>query len=399
MAPRREVRVYGSDPEASGSLFSTGAGTTARVDETDLVARDARRSYRSSLQEPAETERLTETSAFGSQTAVLARLDALASAVAAGAAVTGVRLPEKKSVPAEFGGAVALEGVFPAAFSSGAFLDLFGTQITCRFGSVTVAGRRIDGTSVECAAPSAKPGAKRVAVDGAAGDVALEHVARTFSLSSSSSSADAADFFGRVEQNSEDAFFSGFANPEIRGETRVVHYAGGSDVFADARGFVRFELSEPFFFRERRRGAIRVVGDDAFLRVRRRRLRARASRLLRLGDVRRAVFVFADERARRDERRDERGRHENERSFANATRFCRVPRPKSAAFRRANVLRRRDESVRVARRYIRLLDDATRVVRAALLARRLRRGAVGRRRGRGHDRGLVRPSPARRAPG
>ena len=252
MAPRREVRVYGSDPEASGSLFSTGAGTTARVDETDLVARDAKRSYRSSLQEPAETtQRLTETSALGSQTAVLARLDALASAVAAGAAVTGVRFPEKKSVPAEFGGAVALEGVFPAAFSSGAFLDLFGTQITCRFGSVTVAGRRIDGTSVECAAPSAKPGAKRVAVDGAAGDVALEHVARTFSLSSSSSSADAADaadFFGLIEQNSEDAFFSGFANPEIRGETRVVHYAGGSDVFADARGFVRFELSEPFVF-------------------------------------------------------------------------------------------------------------------------------------------------------
>ena len=86
MAPRREVRVYGSDPEASGSLFSTGAGTTARVDETDLVARDAKRSYRSSLQEPTETtQRLPETSAFGSQTAVLARLDALASAVAAGA--------------------------------------------------------------------------------------------------------------------------------------------------------------------------------------------------------------------------------------------------------------------------------------------------------------------------
>ena len=35
--------MYGSDPEASGSLFSTGAGTTARVDETDLVARDAER--------------------------------------------------------------------------------------------------------------------------------------------------------------------------------------------------------------------------------------------------------------------------------------------------------------------------------------------------------------------
>ena len=254
MAPRREVRVYGSDPEASGSLFSTGAGTTARVDETDLVARDAERSHRSERSQERETERLPETSAFAvSSAAVLARLDALASAVAAGAAVHRVRSPESKKVPAEFGGAVALEGVFPAAFSSGAFFEIFGTQITCRFGSVAVTGRRIDGTSVECAAPSAKPGAKRVAVDGAAGDVALEHVARTFSSSSSSSSADAADaadFFGLIERE-EDAFET-IASPEIRGETRLVHYAGGSDVFADARGFVLFELSEPFFFATRR---------------------------------------------------------------------------------------------------------------------------------------------------
>jgi hypothetical protein len=148
-------------------------------------------------------------------------------------------------VPAEFGGAVALEGVFPAA--SGAYLDLFGTQITCRFGSVAVLGRRIDGARAECAAPSAAPGAKRVAVDGAAGAVALEQrltldgVAFRSPASTSYAKRDDVAETNDVVKDVKDAvpLSASFETHEVR----LAHYAGGSDVFAGTRDFVRFELS------------------------------------------------------------------------------------------------------------------------------------------------------------
>ena len=247
-APRRGVRVYGPDPEASGSFFGTGAGTTVRVAE-DASARDAR----SDDARSDDADARSETSSDETETALLsllgipdsptrvaavaavARLDALASAVAAGAAVARLRSPA--FVPAEFGGAVALEGVFPAA--SGAYLDLFGTQITCRFGSVAVLGRRIDGARAECAAPSAAPGAKRVAVDGAAGAVALE---QRLTLDGVRGVRSPASTSSREETNDvKDVKVPLSASFETR-EVRLAHYAGGSDVFAGTRDFVRFEL-------------------------------------------------------------------------------------------------------------------------------------------------------------
>ena len=170
-APRRGVRVYGPDPEASGSFFGTGAGTTVRVVE-DASARDARSDDARSDDARRSDASSDETALLGllgipdsptrvAAVAALARLDALASAVAAGAAVAPS--PVAAFVPAEFGGAVALEGVFPAA--SGAYLEAFGTQITALGRSRCSAG----GSTAR--ARSARAGARRarrVAVDGAA---------------------------------------------------------------------------------------------------------------------------------------------------------------------------------------------------------------------------------------
>ena len=241
-APRRGVRVYGPDPEASGSFFGTGAGTTVRVVE-DASARDARSDDARSDDARRSDASSDETALLGllgipdsptrvAAVAALARLDALASAVAAGAAVARLRSPA--FVPAEFGGAVALEGVFPAA--SGAYLEAFGTQITCRFGSVAVLGRRIDGARAECAAPSAAPGAKRVAVDGAAGAVALEQRLTLVRSPASTSYAKRDDVAETKDVVPRRASFETH-------EVRLAHYAGGSDVFAGTRDFVRFELS------------------------------------------------------------------------------------------------------------------------------------------------------------
>ena len=230
-APRRGVRVYGPDPEASGSFFGAGAGTTVRIAEDAVETNDATRAAARATTTVDRERRRSRHPIGVAEAAALARLDASASALAAGAAVTRLRRPE--SVPAEFGGLVTLEGVFPAA--SGAVLETFGTQITCRFGSVAVLGRRIDGASAECAAPSAAPGAKRVAVDGAAGAVALEYVASVSPRVSSSEDI--------ATRDGGDGASMARCAPETRG-ARLVHYAGGSDVFAGTRGFVQFEPSE-----------------------------------------------------------------------------------------------------------------------------------------------------------
>ena len=235
MAPRRGVRVYGPDPEASGSFFGTGAGMTVRIAE-DAAIESVDGTNDSTTTSDFERRR-AEPPTRVAAAAALARADALASALAAGAAVTRVRSPD--SVPAEHGALVTLEGVFPPA--SGAYLEAFGTAITCRFGSVAVLGRRVDGASAECAAPSAAPGAKRVAVDGAAGAVALEHVSRSSRLASSSPNAATSFFFDREDE----ASFRTARAPEVS-DVRLAHYAGGSDVFAGTLGFVQFALSETF---------------------------------------------------------------------------------------------------------------------------------------------------------
>ena len=161
------VSVYGPDPEASGSFFTSGDALRVRVVETDPVnigksAFGTLRAYDARAMEDTTSDDWMTRDSLLTSTAV--------TAPTKGVALTGA-FPT--SVPSEFGASVVLTG-------KGFGLLPVDRYVTCRFGSITVDGLRTGDDSIECFAPSQVPRVVSVTLDGALNAVDIEFTARSY---------------------------------------------------------------------------------------------------------------------------------------------------------------------------------------------------------------------------